>query len=46
MSQGKVLCTTPLTPQGNHRYMIQSDEHHSYFTSPRIDLNPRLDFSQ
>lgn len=40
LSNGKVLCTTPLTPQGNHRYVIQTDNHHSYFASPRIDLNP------
>ncbi|EFX86241.1 hypothetical protein DAPPUDRAFT_313315 [Daphnia pulex] len=45
LSQGKVLCTTPLTPQGNHRYIIQTDNHHSYFASPRIDLNPRLNIS-
>lgn len=42
MPQGKVLATTPLTPQGNHRYVINAAEtHHSYFASPHIDLNPR-----
>ena len=44
LPQKKVLCTTPLTPQGNHRYVIQTaDTHHSYFASPRIDLKPRFD---
>ena len=40
--QGKVHCTTPLTPQGHH-YMQSGDNHHLYhFASPRIDLNPRF----
>lgn len=40
-----MMCTTPLTPQGNHRYAAQQSEvHRSYFASPRIDLNPRLIF--
>lgn len=41
-----ILITTFLILQGNHRYVVQSaDTHHSYFASPRIDLNPRLVFS-
>ena len=34
---GKVLCTTPLTPQGQH---VNHTGHLYHFVSPHIDLNP------
>lgn len=40
LPNSRVLCTTPLTPQGLH--VSHSGAHHMYshFVSPNIDLNP------